>query len=123
MAGERRRIRGSFFAPASADVGHGTWQPATDVYRTRDGWLVKFDLAGVRPEDIRVSVSGHDLTVQGTRRDWSLEEGCCQYRMEIAYSRFERRLTLPDSLERAHIGMEQRQGMLLVRIQLEGESR
>jgi HSP20 family protein len=117
MAREKRgRFRDSFFAPVSADVGHGTWQPAMDVYRTRDGWLVKFDLAGVRPEDVRVSVSGHDLTVDGTRRDWSLEDGCCQYRMEIAYSRFERHLTLPDNLERAQITLEQRQGMLLVRI-------
>ena len=118
MTGERGRFRNSFFAPA-ADVGQATWQPASDVYRTREGWLVKFDLAGVRPEDVRVSVSGRELTVQGTRRDWSLEEGCCQYRMEIAYSRFERRLTLPDNLERARIALEHRHGMLLVRIQVE----
>ena len=26
-----------------------SWNPNADVYRTREGWTVKFDLAGVRP--------------------------------------------------------------------------
>src|SRR5262245_42399710 len=84
------RFTPSFFLPAAAGAGGGAWQPATDVYRTRDGWLVKFDLAGVRPEDIHVTVSGRELTVVGVRRDFCLDEGCYHYTMEITYSRFER---------------------------------
>ena len=29
------------------------WRPAADIYRTRTGWLIKYDLAGVRPEGRR----------------------------------------------------------------------
>jgi HSP20 family molecular chaperone IbpA len=41
--------------------------------------------------------------------------------MEIAYSHFERSITLPDDLERARITTDHRYGMLLVRIQREAD--
>jgi HSP20 family protein len=115
------RLMKVFFAPAATSAGEPCWQPATDVYRTRTGWLVKFDLAGVRKEDIDLTAQGARLTVRGTRRDWCLEEACACYRMEIAYSHFERSVTLPVDLDRARITAEHRDGMLLVRIQPETE--
>ena len=48
------------------------WEPAVDVYRTVEGWVVKFDLAGVDPEDLSVKIVGHTLVVTGTRRDRTL---------------------------------------------------
>jgi HSP20 family protein len=123
MAGDMIRCMNSFFLPAAAKVGEAIWQPATDVYRTRAGWLIKFDLAGVRPEDMRVVVRGCRLRVEGVRRDLCLEEGCRHYLMEITYSPFERELTLPDDIEHYHLALEHRHGMLLVRIQGETESR
>ena len=96
------------------------WQPATDVYRTPDGWLVKFELAGVRPEDVELSVRGQTLRVRGRRRDCCLEPECRLVHMEIAYSRFERQVELPGDLDYARIASEFRLGMLLVRIQREG---
>jgi HSP20 family protein len=107
--------------PGAAAFSEISWQPAADIYRTHQGWLAKFDLAGVRPEDIRLEVQGHILRVQGTRRDCALEEGCHHHRLEIAYSAFERQVEFPISLEQARITTEYRAGMLLVRIQTEGE--
>lgn len=110
-----------FFLPAATTFAEVGWRPAVDVYRTRSGWLAKFDLAGVRPEDIRLRVQGRTLWVQGTRRDCALEEECCYHRLEIAYSQFERQVEFPTSLEQARLTMEYQAGMLLVRIQTEGE--
>jgi HSP20 family protein len=120
MRPDRIRQLQSLFFPIAETARAGTWQPAADVYRTRQGWLVKLDLAGVRPEDVQVSAQGSRLTVRGTRRDWSLQEGCCHYQMEIAYSHFERSLTLPCDLEHARVSAEHRHGMLLIEVQLEG---
>lgn len=97
----------------------GSWQPLVDVYRTRDGWLVKWDLAGVRPEDVTLTVHGPRLTVRGVRRDWCLDDGCDHYRLEISYSQFERTIELPENLERTHLSTDYREGMLLVRLQKE----
>ncbi len=110
-----------FFLPAAAAFAEVGWRPAVDLYRTRTGWLAKFDLAGVRPEDIQLQVDGRVLRLQGIRRDWALEEGCCYHRLEIAYNQFERQVEFPTSLEQASITMEYQAGMLLVRIQTEGE--
>ena len=116
------RCRSScFFLPAAAAFSDVGWRPAADVYRTSAGWLVKLDLAGVRPDDIRLQVEGRILRVQGIRRDCTLEEGSHYHRLEIAYSRFERQIEFPTSLERASIATEYEAGMLLVRIQTEGE--
>jgi HSP20 family protein len=90
-----------------------------DVYRTRRGWLLKFDLAGVRPEDVTLRVQGCRITVAGTRRDCSFEEGSRTYSMEIAYNRFERTIELPCDLENPEVGLEFRDGILLVRVDTE----
>jgi len=116
-----RRFGSCLFLPGAAAFREIGWRPAADIYRTHQGWLAKFDLAGVRPEDIRVEVHGHILRVQGTRRDCALEEGCRHYRLEIAYSEFERQVEFPMSLEQARITTEYQAGMLLVRVQAEGE--
>jgi HSP20 family protein len=121
MAGDRVRFMNCFFLPAASELQEIAWQPPADVYRTDRGWLVKLDLAGVRPEDVQVRVQGPTLTVRGQRRDWCTEEGCRHYQMEIAYSSFERRLTLPVNLEAARVRAEHRLGMLLVHIDTEAE--
>ena len=64
------------------------WNPAADVYRTQDGWLVKLDLAGVRAEDIQITLDGDLLRVSGLRRDGFCGEGISHYQLEITYSRF-----------------------------------
>ena len=95
------------------------WRPATDVYRTPEGWLVKFELAGVAPDDVELTARGRALRIRGRRRDCCLDPGCRQLHMEIAYSRFERQVELPGDLQRTRIETEFRDGMLLVRIKQE----
>ena len=119
MPSDLIRLMRSIFLPP-AEVGAAAfWQPAVDVYRTRKGWLVKVELAGVRPEDILVSVAGNRLTIRGQRRDWFSKEGCCHHRMEISYSKFERTLELPCNLEQAQITTDYQYGLLLVHVETE----
>ncbi len=87
-----------------------------DVYRTRSGWLLKYDLAGVAPEDMEVKVQGCRITVSGVRRDLVVEEVDAYYSMEIAYNRFERTVDLPCQFENPKVMMESRNGILVIRI-------
>ena len=109
------------FAAALHRSGEAAWQPAADIYRTRTGWLVKYDLAGVKIEDIEAIVAGSQITIRGFRRDWRLEDGCSHYSMEISYNRFERTLELPCDLAGAQLQIEGREGILLVRLICRGE--
>ncbi len=92
------------------------WRPPVDVYRLSNGWLLKFDLAGVRMEDVSVQVRGCRITVQGVRRDWVAEEDATHYSMEIAYNRFERSIELPCQFADPRMTLEARDGLLLIRV-------
>jgi len=104
-----------FFISAEAGTAMA-WRPSADVYRTPDGWVVKMELAGVRPEDVNVTMSGSELFVSGVRRDRFVEEGWSHHSMEITYSRFERAIELPCNLDRAAISIEFHDGLLLARV-------
>jgi HSP20 family protein len=98
------------------------WHPAADVYRTRWGWILKFELAGLRLDDIHVHLGRHALTVSGVRRDQVVEDGIYHYLMEISYNRFERTIELPTDLEQSRLRLDYRDGILFVRISLLGET-
>ena len=87
------------------------------MYRTPEGWLVKLDLAGVRPADVTVELSGSVLTVSGCRRDLLVERSWDHLQMEIAYHCFERRLELPCPADSCRLSTEFRDGFLLVRVE------
>jgi len=92
------------------------WCPAADVYRTRDGWLVKVDLAGVCPDDLEITLRGATLELKGLRRDGSYAEGISYQQLEITYSRFEKTIQFPSSIEKASIDRDYRDGLLVLRL-------
>src|SRR4051812_38170843 len=92
------------------------WQPADDIYRIPDGWLVKIELAGVKPDDVGMALRGRTLIVRGRRRDCCMGPDCKQLHMEIAYSPFERSIELPADLTSVAIDSEFSDGMLMIRL-------
>jgi HSP20 family protein len=95
-----------FVAPA--------WRPAVDVYRNDSGWLIKMDLAGVRPSDVQLALTKRGLLVRGRRCDRAIDSSWRRHHLEIAYSTFERLVELPPL--HAAIDAELMDGMLLVRL-------
>ena len=117
--GDRPRHFSVFFGQMGAKA-ETLWRPAVDVYRTPNrGWLLKFDLAGVRRDDIQIVVHECRISVSGVRKDYLIEQGCSYYSMEIAYNRFERTIELPCDVESARWTVDYRDGILLVRLESE----
>ncbi len=106
-----------YLSPESASAPTQAWRPPVDVYRKGNDWLLKFDLAGVRPSDVRVRVGGSKVTVNGVRRDWVVEAGYSYHSMEISYNRFERTVELPGDLSDAEFSLETRDGLLFVKVE------
>lgn len=90
------------------------WYPAADVYQIPDGWLVKVELAGVSAEDIEIEVEGRTLYIAGTRKDSFCQTGVSYHQMEITYSRFEKNLEFPGSIENAKLEHNYENGLLLI---------
>ena len=92
------------------------WCPAADVYRSTDGWIVKVDLAGVKPADVEVNIDGDLLRISGSRRDATCGEGISHYQLEITYSRFEKMIRFPRSIEHVSIDRDYRDGLLILQL-------
>ena len=97
------------------------WCPAADVYRTENGWIVKVDLAGIEPGDVQVTLDGRVLRLSGSRRDGTCGEGISHYHLEITYSRFEKMIQFPRSIEHATIERAYHHGLLILRLVEEEE--
>src|ERR687890_1028702 len=96
--------------------GQDLWNPAADVYRTRDGWFVKMELAGVEPDELEVTIEGDTLRVAGSRRDERLTEAVSYHQLEITYSRFERTIRFPCPIEGARLARRYENGLLLLHL-------
>ena len=97
------------------------WQPSVDIYQCPEGWKIKFDLAGVKPDDIQVLIADDNkLIVRGVRRDSVLTQGWSYHQLEITYSRFERVLKIPCDLSRAEIYGEYADGWFFLHVDCKG---
>jgi HSP20 family protein len=95
------------------------WNPAADVYRCAEGWVVKVDLAGVCSDELEVEIRGSLLSIRGCRRDTHYRDGFVYQQMEITYSRFEKSIQFPTPIEGASIGQDYTDGFLIINVQSE----
>jgi HSP20 family protein len=96
----------------------GTWSRPTsmpmDAYRSGDEFVVAFDLPGVSPDAIELSVERNVLTVKAERRP-------IEHQGEVQISErplgvFSRQLFLGDTLDSEHIAADYEAGVLTLRI-------
>jgi HSP20 family protein len=92
------------------------WNPAADVYRSDEGWIVKVDLAGICADELEIEIDESSLRIRGCRRDTLFKEGFSYQQMEITYSRFEKAIHFPCSIEKASLAHDYRDGFLIVNL-------
>jgi HSP20 family protein len=90
------------------------WLPDVDVFETEEGVVVRVDLAGVRSEDIRVTVDGRTLKVSGIRRGLDRADMRRLLQVEIAAGPFERRVEIPLPFHRDRVAAHLSDGFLTV---------
>jgi HSP20 family protein len=95
------------------------WNPAADVYRVDEGWVVKVDLAGVCTDELEIEISDALLSLRGCRRDTHYREGFVYQQMEITYSRFEKSIQFPSPIEGATVKQDYRDGFLIINVRTE----
>jgi HSP20 family protein len=71
------------------------WVPNTDVYATDNGLVVKVELAGMRSDNLEITIEGNRLRISGNRPDGCRAPKCSFLVMEINYGPFESVLELP----------------------------
>lgn len=117
------RMMSEFFGPPARAEGAERWTPAMEVEETDSEWILRFELPGVEPEDIDVSVADQVLTVraQVEREAERRERGF--YRSERHYGRYERSVTLPRGSLPEQARASYRNGLLTIHVPKSPEAR
>jgi HSP20 family protein len=91
-----------------------TWLPAVDVKEEQDRYVLHADLPGVEAKDIDVTVENGVLTLKGKREHEKTEERNGYKHVERMQGTFQRRFSLPESVEADKVEAKSRDGVLEV---------
>jgi HSP20 family protein len=94
----------------------GEFTPRFDVKETKDAYVIKADLPGVKEGDLEVSLNGNMLSIRGRREEERKEEGENYYALERSSGSFTRSFTLPASADGENVSADLREGVLEVKI-------
>lgn len=87
---------------------------AFEVKETKDAFVFKADLPGIKAEDLDVKLTQNRLTVSGKREAEKTEKGDTFYTYERSYGSFTRSFTLPEGVAAEKIDADLKDGVLTV---------
>jgi HSP20 family protein len=90
------------------------WVPNTDVYVTEGSLVIKVELAGMRKEDLELTVEGNRLRISGQRPDGCRAPKCTFLVMEINYGAFESIIEVPAGYDLSQAEASYQNGFLRV---------
>lgn len=125
MTGLRRLFDMPFSGMLSTPVqgGESVWEPAVDVLETKEGFVVKAEVPGVKAEDIHINVENDTLLIKGER---TLEKNVQEEgysRIERRYGVFERRILLPPTVDADRVKASYVNGVLEVQLPKKEEAK
>ena len=97
------------------------WTPAIDVVRENDHLVLRADLPGIKPEEVKIEVEDDILTVSGEHRESKVEKDKRYVRRERRYGSFSRSMTLPKGVTAKDIKARTHNGVIEVTIPLPKE--
>src|SRR5438105_14634054 len=96
--------------------GQTHWIPNTDVYVTERQLVIKVELAGMRREDLELTVEGNRLMISGQRPDGGRGAKCKFLVMEINYGSFECVIEIPEGYDLGQAKAAYQNGFLRVEV-------
>ncbi len=115
--GELRSRFDRIFGELSDSPGT-VWRPAIDVMRDDGNLVVRADVPGIKPKEVKVEVEDGILTVSGQHEEKKEEKDKSFLRRECRYGSFSRSLALPDGVDAKKIKAETHDGIVEVTIPL-----
>jgi HSP20 family protein len=94
------------------EITTGAWVPVVDIFEEPEFIRIVAEIPGVKPENVKISVEGNVLTIQGTKEQVAEEKAEKVHRYERTYGAFERNFTLPASVDANAIKATYEHGVL-----------
>jgi len=109
---EVNRLFASSFSRDDNDLMRGAWSPQVDIFENRNEIVLEADLAGMKPEDVNISIENNVLTIHGERKFEKKDENDNFHRVERSYGSFTRSFTLPSTVQSENANAEFENGVL-----------
>ena len=93
-----------------------SWMPAVDIIDTPEAFVLKAELAGMKPEDVHIELEDDVLTISGERHQGEKLDTEQYQSTEWHYGAFRRSISLPRSVKRDAIEATYENGVVEVRI-------
>ncbi len=85
-----------------------------DMYQTKDNVIIKSTIAGVKPEDIDITVANDMLTVKGSRRKEESVTTDDYFYQECYWGNFSRSVIIPIDIDSENIEADLKDGILTI---------
>ena len=92
------------------------WYPAVDVLESKDAYLIRAELPGMKREDINVEVKDGTLVLSGESKSEKPAEGVEYRHVERVAAKFWRSFTLPENAKQDGIEASYKDGILEIRV-------
>lgn len=92
------------------------YMPSFEVKETKDGYIFKADVPGVKESDLAVTLTGNRLTVSGKREAEKQEQTDTYYTYERTYGDFTRSFTLPEGADVNGVHADLKEGVLTLSV-------
>lgn len=92
------------------------WNPPADVYEVEDAILIVMEVAGIKEEELQISLDSNLLVIRGYRRETHRAPKQSYHLMEINYGPFERVFRLPGGIDGDKVEATYASGFLNVRL-------
>jgi HSP20 family protein len=94
----------------------GVWLPPVDILESKEAYLIRAELPGMKKEDVHLEVNDGTLTVSGERKAEALSNGVESHRTERVHGRFSRSFYLPQTVQQDGIKATYRDGILEIHV-------
>lgn len=101
-----------------SEGGQAGWTPSIDLVRKDDAVVLRADVPGLKPEEVKIEVEGDVLTISGEHREESEEKKESYVRRERRFGSFSRSMVLPKGVDPERIEASVDDGVLEVRVPL-----
>ena len=106
-----------------ADGRERAWTPAIDVVRENGNLVVRADVPGITPDEVKIEVEDDILTVSGGHEEAHEQTEQHYVRRERRYGSFMRSMALPAGVDPKHIKARTKDGVVEVTIPLPKEAK
>ncbi len=94
----------------------GVWLPPVDILESKDAYLIRAELPGMKKEGFNLEVNDGTLTLSGERKSEARTNGFEYHRTERVNGRFSRSFYLPQTVKQDGIEATYRDGILEIHV-------